>query len=106
FSPLRVLALIAAILLAVGFLMSLCININKFSLHSMYRNRLIRAYLGASREKRRPNPFTGFDPDDNIPMHQLRPELLHAGSFIEAGSFINRLNDSSPVSKYLTQRID
>jgi len=24
------------------------ININKFSLHDMYRNRLIRAYLGAS----------------------------------------------------------
>ena len=25
------------------------ININRFLLHAMYRNRLIRAYLGASR---------------------------------------------------------
>jgi patatin-like phospholipase len=58
--------------------MSLVININKFSLHSIYRNRLIRAYLGASRlpeyhEKRRPNLFTGFDPKDNIQLHQLAP---------------------------------
>src|SRR5581483_8638143 len=37
----------------------------------MYRNRLIRAYLGASRETRAPNPFTGFDPDDNLPMAHL-----------------------------------
>ncbi|HJT19284.1 MAG TPA: patatin-like phospholipase family protein [Nitrospira sp.] len=58
--------------------MSLVININKFSLHSIYRNRLIRAYLGASRlpeygEQRRPNLFTGFDPNDNVQMHQLAP---------------------------------
>lgn len=53
-------------------LMSFFININKFSLHSMYRNRLIRAYLGASRWKtRRPNPFTGFDQGDNLQMAEL-----------------------------------
>jgi hypothetical protein len=53
-------------------LMSFFININKFSLHSMYRNRLIRAYLGASRgEQRTPNPFTGFDPGDNLQMNEL-----------------------------------
>jgi hypothetical protein len=51
--------------------MSLVININKFSLHSIYRNRLIRAYLGASHEDRRPNLFTDFDPDDNIELHDL-----------------------------------
>ena len=56
--------------------MSLVININKFSLHSIYRNRLIRAYLGASRlseygQKRRPNRFTGFDPNDNLQLHEL-----------------------------------
>lgn len=47
------------------------INANKFSLHSIYRNRLIRAYLGASNERRNPNAFTGFDPEDNIEMHRL-----------------------------------
>ena len=42
-----------------------CSNINRFSLHAMYRNRLIRAYLGASNPKRAARPFTGFDEDDN-----------------------------------------
>ncbi|MBU6479856.1 MAG: patatin-like phospholipase family protein [Nitrospirae bacterium] len=58
--------------------MAFVININKFSLHSMYRNRLICAYLGASRldqygVKRTPNLLTGFDPDDNVQMHDLAP---------------------------------
>ena len=54
-------------------LMSFFININKFSLHCMYRNRLIRAYLGASRgQHRAPNPFTGFDSDDNLQMAELK----------------------------------
>ncbi|MFY9574554.1 MAG: hypothetical protein WAV20_24400, partial [Blastocatellia bacterium] len=60
-------------LAAVGIVMGIFININKFSLHAMYRNRLIRAYLGASREKRNPNLFTGFDDDDNIQMRELWP---------------------------------
>jgi hypothetical protein len=47
------------------------INVNKFSLNAMYRNRLIRAYLGASRNYRNPNAFTGFDPEDNLQMHEL-----------------------------------
>lgn len=48
------------VVIAAGF-----VNVNKFSLHAMYRNRLVRAYLGASRQ-RHENPFTGFDPEDNI----------------------------------------
>lgn len=55
-------------------LMSFYININKFSLHATYRNRLIRAYLGASRgNNRTPNPFTGFDSNDNFQMADLAP---------------------------------
>jgi hypothetical protein len=53
------------VVVAAGF-----VNVNKFSLHAMYRNRLVRAYLGASRE-RKPNPFTGFDPEDNIRMIEI-----------------------------------
>jgi hypothetical protein len=60
-------------LLLIGLFAGIFININKFSLHAMYRNRLIRAYLGASREKRQPNLFTGFDDDDNIQMRELWP---------------------------------
>jgi hypothetical protein len=38
----------------------------------MYRSRLIRAYLGASRAKERcPNRFTGFDDADNVGMARL-----------------------------------
>jgi hypothetical protein len=55
-----------------GWLVGWLINVNQFSLHAMYRARLIRAFLGASRgAARKPHWFTGFDPKDNIDMHQL-----------------------------------
>lgn len=47
------------------------INVNRFSLNGMYRNRLARAFLGSARTARRPDPFTGFDDDDNLPLVQL-----------------------------------
>ena len=51
-----------------ALLLSTRIDVNEFSLHHFYRNRLVRAFLGASRERnlRRPNPFTGFDERDDI----------------------------------------
>jgi len=42
------------------------VDVNEFSLHNAYRNRLVRCYLGATHEGRRPQPFTGFDENDNI----------------------------------------
>jgi hypothetical protein len=48
------------------------INSNRLSLHAVYRDRLIRAFLGASNADRRADPFTGFAPEDNLPMHHLR----------------------------------
>jgi hypothetical protein len=36
------------------------IDINEFSLHAFYRDRLARCYAGASDPDRRPNRFTGF----------------------------------------------
>lgn len=56
-----------------GWSMSKLIGVNTFSLHSMYGNRLVRAYLGAVRGDRKPHWFTGFDPDDNVDMKKLRP---------------------------------
>lgn len=50
--------------LVLMLLMNFAININLFSLHGMYRMRLMRAFLGASNVARRPDPFTRFDPDD------------------------------------------
>lgn len=57
--------------LGFGWFMARYININTFSLHGMYRNRLIRAYLGASDERRNANKFTGFAQTDNLYMHEL-----------------------------------
>jgi hypothetical protein len=75
YSPWSLVVLVAALLLAVGGFMGWCVNINRFSMHALYRDRLIRAYLGASRpdDERRPNPFSGFDPDDNLAMRKLLP---------------------------------
>jgi hypothetical protein len=58
-----------------GIVMGYFINVNKFSLHATYRMRLIRAFLAASRksEERQPHLFTGFDPDDNIKLRDLKP---------------------------------
>ncbi len=60
--------------LGVAVLMSYGVNVNKFSLHAMYRMRLVRAYLGASHKEQTPNPFTGFDIADNLRMSQLSPK--------------------------------
>jgi hypothetical protein len=64
---------IAVAVLALVALFGRLLKINRFSLNSMYGNRIVRAYLGASNTGRRPHPFTGFDPADNIQMTQLRP---------------------------------
>lgn len=72
-SPIWIVASVAVALAALGLLMAWFINTNRFSLHAMYRNRLIRAYLGASNTDRHANPFTGFDDNDNVQLHELWP---------------------------------
>jgi hypothetical protein len=57
--------------LIVAFFSWTRVNINRFSIHALYRNRLMRAYLGASNPDRVPNPFTGFDLNDNYKMQKL-----------------------------------
>jgi hypothetical protein len=59
-------------LVLVTALLTCRVDINEFSMHLLYRNRLVRCYLGASRpEARRPNRFTGFDPEDDLPLASL-----------------------------------
>ncbi len=57
---------------ALGLLMSVFVPANRFSLHGMYRQRIIRTFLGASRRDRKPNQFTGFDSNDDVCVHDLR----------------------------------
>jgi hypothetical protein len=54
-----------------GLLASAFVPVNRFSLHGMYRQRLIRTFFGASRRDRRPNAFTGFDQRDDLRVHEL-----------------------------------
>ncbi len=47
------------------------INVNRFSMHAVYRNRLVRAFLGSARRVRTPDGFTGMDGADNPRMTDL-----------------------------------
>jgi hypothetical protein len=79
--------------LALAGFMAWRVDINRFSLHGLYSNRLVRCYLGASRPKaqgdaipirgapihsetddlvRQPNPITGLDHHDDLPLCTLR----------------------------------
>ena len=53
------------------------VDINEFSLHHFYKNRLVRCYLGASSPDReaKSNPFTGFSSRDDV-----RLATLHTGA--------------------------
>jgi len=57
---------------AAAAVLSWRVDINEFSMHLFYRNRLVRCFLGASNAGRSPNRFTGFDRTDDIPLKNLR----------------------------------
>lgn len=70
------------------------VNVNRFSLHALYRNRLARAFLGASNPDRRPNPITGFDPEDSgLHLASLRAADGHARLFPIVNVTLNLLRD-------------
>lgn len=53
------------------------LDVNLFSMHHFYHNRLARCYLGASR-KRSPSTFTGFDPEDEkVYLHECKHRPYH-----------------------------
>jgi hypothetical protein len=109
------LALGFAALLAVGLLAWRSININRFSMHATYRDRLIRCYLGAARGNgngmkdaengasartrlRFPDRFTGFDPNDNRRMAELAeppaaPGAAPRGPLQVVNMAVNLVND-------------
>ncbi|OJW29595.1 MAG: hypothetical protein BGO51_11160 [Rhodospirillales bacterium 69-11] len=63
----------AAVLIAGGVAwVNWVVNVNRYSMHAIYRNRLTRAFLGSARqEDRKPDPFTNFDPNDAMPLSTL-----------------------------------
>jgi Patatin-like phospholipase len=59
------------VLVAIGLLLSWRFDINVIGPIEVYRDCLVRCYLGASRAasgERRPSNFTGFDPEDDLPL--------------------------------------
>lgn len=74
-TPGRTLAVWFAAWLAAALLLGWRVDINKFSLYMMYRNRIVRAWFGASSANRKPHPFTGFDPEDDPQLADLQDQL-------------------------------
>jgi hypothetical protein len=66
--------LLAMVMLGAALLLAWRVDVNEFSMHHFYKNRLVRAYLGASRSRshRRPNAFTGLDMDDDIKLWRFK----------------------------------
>jgi len=62
------LLMMCAVTAMLAWLLSWRVDLNEFSLHALYRNRLVRCYMGASNEQRSAHPFTGFDSNDDLPI--------------------------------------
>jgi hypothetical protein len=76
---LRVWMALIGFLVLFALLLGWRLDINEFSMHSFYRNRLTRCYLGASNKKRNPSPITGFDERDSNDLAICR--LTPAGGY-------------------------
>jgi hypothetical protein len=83
--------LVFVALAAIGALAWRSINVNRFSMHATYRDRLVRCYLGAARGNganqrtghsrlRYPDRFTGFDPNDNVQLGDLAQSAAAPGN--------------------------
>jgi len=76
----------AVVCFSVGAGASYFVNVNRFSLHAVYRNRLIRAFLGSARASvaqggpSSRDPFTGFNSADNLAMAALAEGIAASGS--------------------------
>jgi hypothetical protein len=96
-------ALVTAVLLAVVLgLAALCVDVNRFSLHGMYRDRLIRTFLGASRAqyRREATPTTSayppYPPDDTERYAESRQfEPRNPDAFIQLD------RDDNPIFRWL-----
>jgi patatin-like phospholipase len=65
---------IAAGLFLIIAVASMKIDVNRFSMHGVYRNRLVRAFLGGARAGRKTDPFIDFDPADNYRVSELKAQ--------------------------------
>jgi hypothetical protein len=92
YSPVEVIALMAVLAVVVG-LAGLCVNVNRFSLHAMYRDRLIRSFLGASRRDYPEPPWPLDDTAEWRESRQFEPR--------SADRFIKFDRDDNPILRWL-----
>lgn len=69
-------------LLAIGLLAGWAVPLNHFTLHEIYRNRLVRTFLGASNPDRRPEPFSGMDDRDDLSLEGLQSDVRQRGCLL------------------------
>ncbi len=93
-------AIILLITGGIALFLPLRVNINEFSMHHFYKNRLVRCYLGAGNPDRKPNPFTGFDPKDDVLIGNLYPgsQKPYYGPYAIVNTALN-LSAGSEMSK-------
>jgi hypothetical protein len=65
------------------------VDINEFSMHHFYKNRLVRCYLGATNLNRRPDPFTGLDANDDLHLQNLRQSDDYKGPYHIVNATLN-----------------
>ncbi|GAB3776627.1 hypothetical protein GCM10028818_22620 [Spirosoma horti] len=86
-----------------AYLLARQIGVNEFSMYHFYRNRLVRAYLGATRRstdrQRTANPFTGFDNLDDEKLHKMQHEHGYYGPY----PILNTALNASQVSDLARQ---
>jgi hypothetical protein len=106
-----VLVLITGLFAGIAMLIDHGVNLNRFSLHAMYRNRIIRAFLGTARawflrdltardlaehalETHQPEPianrYTGFSPNDNMRISEAMQGRSEAKLFPVIHATLNR----------------
>ena len=68
-------------------------GVNEFSLHHFYRNRLVRAYLGATKRRkereRLANTFTNFNKDDDLKLTCLLASEGYTGPYMLVNAALN-----------------
>jgi len=101
FSPPVIDCIAMLTLLVLAASISVCVNVNRFSLHALYRNRLIRAFLGSARaharQARTADRFTGFDFADNCPMADLRKVSRPGRLFHVVNMTLNVVSSTNPA---------